>query len=81
MNLLEIYELEGPHGLRKLAEATHSSPKYLYQCATERRIPGPLMVRKLVAADPRLKRSELRPDIWPKDEDPPAAQRQQENCP
>ena len=64
MHLSDIYQTEGPKGLQKLAAAVGTDPLYLYQIATHRRQPGPVMVNKLVRADPRLTREELRPDIF-----------------
>lgn len=65
MDLKTLYRQEGRQGLRRLAELVHTPHDYLYQLATGRGSPGPKMVRKLVEADPRLTRSELRPDLWP----------------
>lgn len=67
MDIKDIYQLEGPNGLRTLANAASTDPKYLYQCATGRKAPGPKLVNKLVCADRRLTREELRPDIFRRD--------------
>ena len=64
MDLKTLYQQEKRPGLRKLAQQVGTAPDYLYQLATGRGAPGPKMVRKLVEADPRLTRSELRPDLW-----------------
>jgi hypothetical protein len=69
MNLKDIYQIEGPSGLRLLAAAASTDQKYLYQCATGRKLPGPKLVNKLVDADRRLTREELRPDIFRRDGD------------
>lgn len=65
MDLNTLYRQEGRQGLRRLADLVHTPHDYLYQLATGRGSPGPKMVSKLVAADKRLTRSELRPDLWP----------------
>jgi len=67
MNLSELYQAEGAKALQALAVAVNTHPQYLYQIATGRNAPGPKMVRKLVRADPRLTREELRPDIYVED--------------
>ena len=55
-----------------LADRVGCNRKYLYQVATgvidlktgRARQPGTDLCRQLVAADPRLKLSDLRPDVW-----------------
>lgn len=64
MNLSDIYQKEGPQALRKIALAANANPLYLYQIATHRRKPGVRMVAKLIKADSRLTREELRPDFF-----------------
>lgn len=64
MNLIDIYHEEGPTGMRRLATAVGANPIYIYQCATGFRKPSPRLVHKLVAADKRLTREDLRPDIF-----------------
>ena len=76
MNLHDIYSSEGPQGLSHLAKQVGTASKYLYQCATGRKSPGPKLVHKLVSADPRLTYVDLRPDIYPptQGDAPPQAQ-------
>ena len=64
MNLHDIYSSEGPQGLARLAKQVGTASKYLYQCATGRKSPGPKLVHKLVSADSRLTYVDLRPDIY-----------------
>lgn len=56
MNLQDIYREEGYSGLKRLAEATGSDPRYLRQCATRWRgkRPSPELAVRLIEADPRL---------------------------
>lgn len=54
MNLQTLYETEGSAALNRLAEATGANRKYLYQCATGRKVPSPKLACALVAADARL---------------------------
>ncbi|TVO53832.1 hypothetical protein [Denitromonas halophila] len=59
MNLSDLYKSEGIAALGRLADATQSSRKYLYQCATTSRRPSPDLAVKLIAADPRLTLDDL----------------------
>jgi len=64
MNLYDLYTQDGFKGLRRLADVVGMNPKYLYQCATGRRTPSAEVAVKLVKADRRLTREDLRPDIF-----------------
>lgn len=63
MNLSDIHRLDGPAGLRRLADATGTIEKYLYQCATGRKTPSPALAKALVAADPRLTLDDIYADV------------------
>lgn len=60
MNLNSIYKAEKFAGLKRLADMVDANPKFLWQCATGRRTPSPLMAARLCAADKRLSLDELR---------------------
>lgn len=59
MNIADLYKSDGFAGLTRLARKVGASPKYLYQCATGRRMPSPALAWKLVEAEPRLSFEEL----------------------
>lgn len=59
MNLSDLYRLEGLDGLSRVARRVSASPKYLYQCATGRRMPSPALGWLLVQAEPRLRFEDL----------------------
>jgi transcriptional regulator with XRE-family HTH domain len=48
-----------------LAAAAGTAPVYLSQIAKGLRSPSPKLARRLVDCEPRLRLSDLRPDIWP----------------
>jgi DNA-binding transcriptional regulator YdaS (Cro superfamily) len=54
-----------PEQREHLAKRVGSSVAYFYQIAGGHKKAGPKLCQKLVAAEPRLTLSELRPDIWP----------------
>lgn len=64
MDLKAYFEATKPKERRVLAEQCGTSEEYLRFCANGYRRPSPTMAMKLVAAEPRLKLAELRPDIW-----------------
>ena len=66
MTLTELYRIDGPIGLRKLALACGVGEKYLYQCATGRRVLSPELAKGLVSADARLTLDELYAAVEPK---------------
>lgn len=66
MNLADLYKVDGRLGLRKLAFACGVSEKYLYQCATGRRVLSPELAKGLAEADPRLTLDDLYRDVEPK---------------
>lgn len=47
-----------------LANRVESSVAYFWQLAGGHKKPGHKLCRRLVAAEPRLKLADLRPDIW-----------------
>lgn len=68
MNLHDLYQSEGRKSLNLLAEKIQCNPHYLYHCAIGIKTPSPELVLKLVEAEPRLTKEQIRPDIW---KDPP----------
>ncbi len=50
---------------KALAGATDSSPDYLYQIATNRRVAGPQLAKKIHAVTfGVVDKASLRPDLW-----------------
>lgn len=66
MTLADLYKSDGRLGLRKLAMAVGVSEKYLYQCATGRRVVSPEVAKGLVSADSRLTLDDLYREVLPK---------------
>lgn len=64
MDMLALKNEIGSEGLDQLAEKVESSPAYLSQIAHGHRKPSPALCRRLVAAEPRLTLSALRPDVY-----------------
>lgn len=48
----------------QLATAVESSVDYFYQIAGGHKKPGTDLCKRLVAAEPKLTLTELRPDVW-----------------
>lgn len=61
MNLADIYDSEGFDGLKRLAEATGTSPQYLRQIATgwRNKRPSPELAARLIDIDSRLSWDDL----------------------
>ncbi|NOV24182.1 hypothetical protein E5S69_11730 [Cupriavidus necator] len=64
MDLKAYFEATKPKERRALAEKIGTSEEYLRLCANGHRQTGTTLALKLVAAEPRLKLADLRPDIW-----------------
>lgn len=59
MNLKTLYAAEGMAVLESIAAKCDTSAKYLYQCATTKKMPSPALAFKLCAADDRIVFEEL----------------------
>lgn len=63
MNLSDLYQECGRTVLRELSRRCGVGEKYLYQCATGRRVVSPALAKGLVAADRRLTLDEIYRDV------------------